>query len=595
LCDRPIRLVRLHPPGWTPPGVGDPPFDPSASQHYLSIGSRFTLGLFASGSGRDGIGQNSFGISETSEMCGAYAVDVPPGGALPRAFFWSPRALGTIAANTAFDLHGALGGELGPNASVANALATSRTIVGLAGDDANTATRAWRWGITESGGVVTVIAADIHPTVAAPAEPSVAYAIDESIVGQVVGVAYLDCRTSGGPPRGFLEEASGANAVLLPPPAPSGHSFAYAIETATSTRIGGGEAATEPLSGPCGVSPDPTACESQSDLDAIGWSLGAPPPPFGYLGPGGDASIDSVVRNILDDQRAVGHAFVGPFPDCEATALYWDDTGVLPIDLGALAGDVQSRAEAIQRVGGEACGAIVGVREPDVDNRIAGLWCGSGSSWSTVDLAALVRWDADPETGSGGSDFSCSALPDDPTGPYGRWILEELHDVNSFGQAIGTMIIEATVESGGDPVLFQREAIALTAAEDINSDFRVNAIDLAIIVGAWGTNQNLPDLNADDAVDSLDLAIALGGWSGSDPCVVRLCNCGDGAPEGIGESGSDRSQGNQEVDLQLSFALSAIGFNSADEFAEWAAGMDQPSVLAALEALAAAAQLGGDA
>ncbi|MFO0829132.1 MAG: immunoglobulin domain-containing protein [Phycisphaerales bacterium] len=48
---------------------------------------------------------------------------------------------------------------------------------------------------------------------------------------------------------------------------------------------------------------------------------------------------------------------------------------------------------------------------------------------------------------------------------------------------------------------------------DLNHDHVVNASDLGILLGAWGTTNATADLNGDGSVDAQDLAILLGAWS----------------------------------------------------------------------------------
>jgi len=49
---------------------------------------------------------------------------------------------------------------------------------------------------------------------------------------------------------------------------------------------------------------------------------------------------------------------------------------------------------------------------------------------------------------------------------------------------------------------------------DLNGDSHVNGADLAILLGAWGTNNAAADLNHDTIVNAADLAILLGDWTG---------------------------------------------------------------------------------
>jgi hypothetical protein len=58
-----------------------------------------------------------------------------------------------------------------------------------------------------------------------------------------------------------------------------------------------------------------------------------------------------------------------------------------------------------------------------------------------------------------------------------------------------------------------------TSFGDLNCDTRVNGLDLAILLGAWGACGGCPktycnaDINGDCSVDASDLAILLGGWT----------------------------------------------------------------------------------
>ncbi|MFO0829519.1 MAG: dockerin type I domain-containing protein [Phycisphaerales bacterium] len=49
---------------------------------------------------------------------------------------------------------------------------------------------------------------------------------------------------------------------------------------------------------------------------------------------------------------------------------------------------------------------------------------------------------------------------------------------------------------------------------DLNSDGHVNGADLALMLGAWGTNSATSDLNHDGVVNATDLGTLLGAWTG---------------------------------------------------------------------------------
>jgi hypothetical protein len=44
----------------------------------------------------------------------------------------------------------------------------------------------------------------------------------------------------------------------------------------------------------------------------------------------------------------------------------------------------------------------------------------------------------------------------------------------------------------------------------LNHDATRDALDLAVLLGGWGTSSG--DANADGTTDALDLAVLLGGW-----------------------------------------------------------------------------------
>ena len=48
---------------------------------------------------------------------------------------------------------------------------------------------------------------------------------------------------------------------------------------------------------------------------------------------------------------------------------------------------------------------------------------------------------------------------------------------------------------------------------DVDGNGVVNALDLAALLSAWGTNDAAADLNDDGTVNAADLAILLSAWS----------------------------------------------------------------------------------
>ena len=49
---------------------------------------------------------------------------------------------------------------------------------------------------------------------------------------------------------------------------------------------------------------------------------------------------------------------------------------------------------------------------------------------------------------------------------------------------------------------------------DINRDGVVTATDLALLLGAWGSDNADADLDGNGVVESMDVAVLLAGWSG---------------------------------------------------------------------------------
>lgn len=52
---------------------------------------------------------------------------------------------------------------------------------------------------------------------------------------------------------------------------------------------------------------------------------------------------------------------------------------------------------------------------------------------------------------------------------------------------------------------------------DLNSDGMVDAYDLAVVLGSWGSTSGVGDVNGDRVVDGTDLAMMLGRWTDSIP------------------------------------------------------------------------------
>ncbi len=94
-----------------------------------------------------------------------------------------------------------------------------------------------------------------------------------------------------------------------------------------------------------------------------------------------------------------------------------------------------------------------------------------------------------------------------------------------FGAADCDDLDECTTDSCGLDGCCRNDPFCLSGcpASDLNSDGAVNAADLAILLGAWGTDPvGPPDFNEDGEVGAFDLAILLGEWG---PCAQQAGTC----------------------------------------------------------------------
>lgn len=72
---------------------------------------------------------------------------------------------------------------------------------------------------------------------------------------------------------------------------------------------------------------------------------------------------------------------------------------------------------------------------------------------------------------------------------------------------VGATMVQRTMLSGITVQVMDQSC----APADLNCDGTVDAADLALLLGGWGTSAG--DLNGDGTTDSVDLAILLGAWS----------------------------------------------------------------------------------
>lgn len=155
----------------------------------------------------------------------------------------------------------------------------------------------------------------------------------------------------------------------------------------------------------------------------------------------------------------------------------------------------QSRAIGIGILGGNPTYAIT-VRECVVTEPGVGIRLGTGSlSLGDNVVCAGLGGIAGPWTNLGGNLWTCPA-PEDCDGNG----VEDLHDV----------ILGRVDDTDGD-----RIPDSCQCPGDVIEDGRVDGIDLAALIGCWGTACKLhpgADADGDGVVDSSDLSIVLASW-----------------------------------------------------------------------------------
>lgn len=92
---------------------------------------------------------------------------------------------------------------------------------------------------------------------------------------------------------------------------------------------------------------------------------------------------------------------------------------------------------------------------------------------------------------------------------------ESLGGINAAGQI--SAIMRRNAPSGTDPA-FTARLTPKPVSDDLDCDGLVDAVDLAVVLGAWGTCEFAApcaaDVNHDGVVDAVDLSVVLGAWNG---------------------------------------------------------------------------------
>lgn len=144
---------------------------------------------------------------------------------------------------------------------------------------------------------------------------------------------------------------------------------------------------------------------------------------------------------------------------------------------------------------------------------------GSPNQFNTVDLYL----------GGGGITVAYDLSQNPPIGSWGSfqvplvetgWRIGSLSGApatkENMMQVLGSLSdlrIRAEYQTGGDTDYLDNVVFPLGPSPDLNADGHVDAADLALLLGAWGT-PSPGDLTCDGVVAADDLAVLLGAWTG---------------------------------------------------------------------------------
>lgn len=250
-----------------------------------------------------------------------------------------------------------------------------------------------------------------------------------------------------------------------------------------------------------------------------------------------DADEETVATDLNDEGRIVGYREFEVSSNCISHAPFWEGSGSSPVDLGTI-GDLDedsTKAFGIQEDVGDDVIRVVG-RNLTTDEGLLWFKAGSGA-WQVVTINSLLT-------------------------PVASTVVEAT-DINRHGWIVGTVLCD----SGGQRAVLVRP-LPSECRSDLILDGVVNAADLSILLGAWGTSPTCnarADIDLDGEVDAADMAILLGDWS-------NTCECE--APDQGGESALFGGGSLNVTEEHLLAALEALGFSSAAEFISWLGDAD---------------------
>lgn len=231
------------------------------------------------------------------------------------------------------------------------------------------------------------------------------------------------------------------------------------------------------------------------------------------------AGVSSSSVEAIDGDSQFG-TILTPYPGPTFHAARWDGSAANFTDMhpaGASASFINAAADGLQ----------VGYTGYPYDGAKACLWSGTKQSYVNLHPAGatlshayavaqgVVFGDA---TFGGVTSVGCWSLGS----PTFTSLDAALRPAGFSYVTISAMQIAADgtftlVGSGYNAALARTEALLWTSVThrlgDVTGDGAVDAADLGVLLGAWGTADPLADLNGDGAVDAADLSILLGAWT----------------------------------------------------------------------------------
>jgi len=241
---------------------------------------------------------------------------------------------------------------------------------------------------------------------------------------------------------------------------------------------------------------------------AFRW-IGSPTAESQVLETLGSAQLGSEAIRARDSDILVGRALdPAPNPPCAARALIWHDLST--------ASPWSEDLQAYVTLASTADSSIaLGVRRDlGGDIRVAGATAVASASGIVANYDSAVLWD-ECEGGWYAKHPLVPTLVHDLDTSNTTWWRPECANWHAL---VAYDVTDSGLFVGSSSMPSNRVFVA-TRLTDINADLVINALDLASMLGAWGTTASSPceplaqDTNLDGHVDAFDLAELLGDWT----------------------------------------------------------------------------------